>query len=217
MFFIYIILLLCFSDTGTSLTGLKVCENTQRNIEYCCSGYEDINDTCTECKLGFMSIGGKPCTHCPNNRFGARCLTRCNCNHIEKRCDHVKGCVPKFEVGEDVNYTTRSVVENYSESMMVFELHMFLFGAAILGAIVMIGGCLGFTCFCKERNKMNANMITGLIEDQHVASSSYLQVINGSYGTVIEGNGNEDRCRHLNPYVSLVPKTSNTHYYMYYE
>ncbi|XP_052080271.1 uncharacterized protein LOC127718322 [Mytilus californianus] len=234
MLVFYIILILCFSDKGTSLKGLNVCEDTQRNIQYCCSGYEDTNGICTECKIGYRSIEGKPCTHCPNNRFGERCLNRCNCNQIGDRCDHVKGCSSKFEVREDVNYTTRTVVETFSESMTVFKLHVFFFGAAIVGALVMIGGCLGFICFCKKGNQINANTVIEenrfpnvnldaghsafqLTEDQHVASSSYLQVINGSYGTVIDNNGNEDRCRQLNPYVSLVPKNTDTHYYMYYE
>ncbi|CAC5388893.1 unnamed protein product [Mytilus coruscus] len=202
---IFIIIILCFIDEGNSLKGLNVCYDKERNIEYCCSDYEDVNGTCTECKIGFVSISGKPCSHCQKNRFGKRCLERCICNEIEERCDHVKGCVPKFVLSRDVNYTTRSEVENYSESMTVFELDVLIIWTAIAVIIVMIGGCLGFTYLCKKRNKIN------------VASSSYLQVINGSYGTVIDNNENEDRCRHLNPYVSLVPKTSDTHYYMYYE
>ncbi|XP_052080268.1 uncharacterized protein LOC127718312 [Mytilus californianus] len=234
MLVIYIILILSFSDKGTSLKGLKVCEDTQRNIEYCCSGYEDINGTCTECKIGFMSIGGNSCTHCPNNRFGERCVNLCNCNQNEERCDHMNGCVQKFEVGENVNYTTRAVVGNHSESMTVFELNVLIFWAAIFGVLVMIGGCLGFTCFCKKRNKINAIRIIGengypnvsvnaghnafqLTDDTHVASSSYLQVINGSYGTIIDNSGNEDHCRHLNSYVTVVPTTSDTHHYMNYE
>ncbi|XP_052080273.1 uncharacterized protein LOC127718323 isoform X2 [Mytilus californianus] len=135
---IYLILILCFSDKGNSLKGHNstICEDGERNIEYCCSDYEDINGTCTECKIGFISISGKTGFHCPNNRFGERCLARCNCTEIEERCDHVKGCVPKFEVSRDVNYTTRSEVE----SMTVFELNVLIFWAAIAGIIVMIGG-----------------------------------------------------------------------------
>ncbi|CAG2187775.1 unnamed protein product [Mytilus edulis] len=167
--------------------------------------YENINGTCTECKIGFVSISGKPCSHCQKNRFGERCLERCYCNEIKERCDHVKGCAPKFELNGDVNYTTSSESENYSESVTVFELDLLIISSIIAGMLVLIGGCLGFTCFCKRRNKIN------------VASSSYLQVINGSYGTVIDTNVNDDRCRQLNSYVTLVPKTSDTHYYMYYE
>ncbi|VDI71064.1 Hypothetical predicted protein, partial [Mytilus galloprovincialis] len=101
-------------------------------------------------------------------------------------CDHVKGCVPKSELSGEVNYTTSSEMENYSKSMTVFELDLLIISAIIAGILVLIGGCLGFTCFCKRRNKIN------------VSSSSYLQVINGSYGTVIDTNVNDDRCRQLN-------------------
>ncbi|XP_063411169.1 uncharacterized protein LOC134694104 [Mytilus trossulus] len=94
---IYIILILCFIDKGTSLKDLHVCYDIKRNLEYCCSDYENINGTCIECKIGFVSISGKPCSHCQKHRFGERCLKRCYCNDIEERCDHVKGCVPKYE------------------------------------------------------------------------------------------------------------------------
>ncbi|CAC5424784.1 unnamed protein product [Mytilus coruscus] len=99
-----------YDDKGNSLNGHNstICEDGERNIEYCCSDYEDINGTCTECKIGFMSTMGKPCYHCPKNRFGERCLDRCNCSEIEERCDHVNGCVSKFEIGESVAATTKN-------------------------------------------------------------------------------------------------------------
>ncbi|CAG2242316.1 unnamed protein product [Mytilus edulis] len=196
---IYILLIFSLIDKGTSLKGLNICYDTERNIEYCCSGYEDINDTCTECKIGFMSIKGNH-AHIVRTKDLENDVWAVVSVMISKN-----GCVPKSELSGDVNYTTSSEMENYSESMTVFELDLLIISSIIAGMLVLIGGCLGFTCFCKRRNKIN------------VASSSYLQVINGSYGTVIDTNVNDDRCRQLNSYVTLVPKTSDTHYYMYYE
>ncbi|XP_052081101.1 uncharacterized protein LOC127719118 [Mytilus californianus] len=101
---------------GQCLEGLNVCEDRRSKREYCCAGYEEIHALCIECNIGFTSINGDSCTPCGNNRFGKRCLARCNCQSVE-RCDNVVGCVPKIEVREDAALSTQDKENSFSEAM----------------------------------------------------------------------------------------------------
>ncbi|XP_052081098.1 uncharacterized protein LOC127719114 [Mytilus californianus] len=108
----FVLLIVFTIHEGKSLEGLNVCEDFRSKTEYCCAGYEDKHGICIECNIGFTSINGNPCTPCGNNRFGERCLARCNCQSVE-RCDNVVGCVPKKEVREDVFYTTKTLERGF--------------------------------------------------------------------------------------------------------
>nr|XP_022287631.1 uncharacterized protein LOC111100240 isoform X1 [Crassostrea virginica] len=56
----------------------------------CCSGYREINGTCTEC-VGFNGVGCK--FHCPPMYYGSQCSQKCNCTTYQQ-CNQFVGCLP---------------------------------------------------------------------------------------------------------------------------
>ncbi|CAC5420922.1 unnamed protein product [Mytilus coruscus] len=79
----------CYSSTPRSRSDGK-----SRGYD-CCDNFEDINNTCTECKDGYQSSKGTPCQPCDNGLYGRRCVDLCNCEENE-RCHNVYGCIKDF-------------------------------------------------------------------------------------------------------------------------
>ncbi|CAC5410136.1 unnamed protein product [Mytilus coruscus] len=204
-----------------------------KNIEYCCSDYEDINGTCTECKIGFISIKGKPCFHCPKNRFGERCLDRCNCNEIEERCDHVNGCVSKFEIGENTDDSTRTQEKDFPDTQTVLKLKWYVYCGGITGVILLVWGCFACVQFRRRRQTPNTaitndeNRILRVLGKRNQNASEQKKSMH-IYHTIDDNilaessikkgqkSGTETACsnaQHAQQYQSLVPATMEMHHY----
>ncbi|XP_063415162.1 uncharacterized protein LOC134697066 [Mytilus trossulus] len=72
----------CFDDLSIGVTGSW----------FCCNNHEEMNDTCVECEIGYVSKDGFPCQPCSLGLWGRKCRDICSCQHNE-RCDIVYGCV----------------------------------------------------------------------------------------------------------------------------
>ncbi|XP_071128026.1 uncharacterized protein [Mytilus edulis] len=72
----------CFDDLSNGVTGSW----------FCCNNHEEMNGTCVECEIGYVSKDGFPCQPCSNGLWGRKCRDVCRCQHNE-RCDIVYGCV----------------------------------------------------------------------------------------------------------------------------
>ncbi|XP_076072039.1 uncharacterized protein LOC143043743 [Mytilus galloprovincialis] len=77
---------------------------------YCCDNFEDINNTCIECEIGYKTLKGKPCQPCSGGYYGRRCVESCKCKQNE-RCDHVVGCLELSTIDDKSFYTGHSTIE----------------------------------------------------------------------------------------------------------
>ncbi|XP_052073765.1 uncharacterized protein LOC127711693 [Mytilus californianus] len=93
-----IILLLTFTSSvvrGLTRYDNNTCFDTTTREYVCCSNYEDINDNCIKCELGFRSRKGNFCEPCPFHFYGEGCAYICMCN-VTQGCDNVQGCIEKY-------------------------------------------------------------------------------------------------------------------------
>ncbi|XP_052091637.1 uncharacterized protein LOC127728329 [Mytilus californianus] len=146
-------------DESACLKGLKVCRNILTERYYCCSGYEEVNNVCIECKIGYASIEGQSCMPCNEDRFGKRCLNRCECVSWQ-RCDNVKGCVPGVGTAfnttagnENIANVTDVSIESSMETTTGFSKeHLLIYSLVATSMIFAVG-----TCFvCRRLQKKRA-------------------------------------------------------------
>ncbi|XP_078334304.1 uncharacterized protein LOC111100322 isoform X1 [Crassostrea virginica] len=71
----------------------------------CCSGYREINGTCTEC-VGFNGVGCK--FRCPPFYFGLRYSQKCNCTTYQQ-CNQFVGCLPILVEGDHYVFWMSSI------------------------------------------------------------------------------------------------------------
>nr|XP_022287549.1 uncharacterized protein LOC111100186 isoform X1 [Crassostrea virginica] len=82
--------LFCYHTKGQgNESDINRCPHDSDEIR-CCSGYREINGTCTEC-VGFNGEGCK--FHCPPMYYGSRCSQMCNCTTYQQ-CNQFVGCLP---------------------------------------------------------------------------------------------------------------------------
>ncbi|CAG2192623.1 unnamed protein product [Mytilus edulis] len=59
-----------------------VCKDKGNDV--CCYNFQNINDVCTECKDGTVSLQDGLCLPCNENKYGYKCLNECSCNHSQR-------------------------------------------------------------------------------------------------------------------------------------
>ncbi|CAC5426455.1 unnamed protein product [Mytilus coruscus] len=170
-----ILLLTCTSNLVRGLTRYDnfTCYDKTARKYYCCSDYEELNDECIKCNLGFMSRKGNSCEPCAFNLFGNDCALKCMCNELQ-RCDNVKGCV---EIETTSMLTTHANIataisseesvtkiheEEQNDGLLKTELLILLCGA--LSGIIVLLGILGISncvkkrmCISKSKRKKNVD------------------------------------------------------------
>ncbi|XP_052078393.1 uncharacterized protein LOC127716271 [Mytilus californianus] len=100
----------CIKDDGTCIRKEELGGKHYVNLTVCCDNYEQDNNKCIECAVGYTSKSGFPCEQCSMKTYGTKCLDQCECT-VEK-CDHVRGCTSESPSNESisVNITMESTV-----------------------------------------------------------------------------------------------------------
>ncbi|XP_076090196.1 uncharacterized protein LOC143062371 [Mytilus galloprovincialis] len=180
---VFVFVVAYIADESVCLNGLNVCINNGR--EYCCSGYGELNNVCIECKIGFTSIDGQSCMACEKDRFGKRCLSRCNCDSSQ-RCDNVAGCVPEvgtFNTTAGNDNVTDISIESFMETITDFSKdHLLIYSLVATSIIFTVG-----TCFvCRRLQKKRARREVAAKE----ATSPPSQITNSENTSYISMEGN---------------------------
>ncbi|CAC5426444.1 unnamed protein product [Mytilus coruscus] len=159
-----IILLFTFKSSvvrGLTKNDNDTCVDKITRKYYCCSNYEEINDECIKCKLGFISRKGNSCEPCAFNYFGNGCSHKCICKELQ-RCDNVEGCVDQETTSTFLGTTLSNIATSISsgESLSKTEVLILLCGA--LSGIIILLGILGISncikkrmCISKPKHKTN--------------------------------------------------------------
>ncbi|XP_052074218.1 uncharacterized protein LOC127712065 [Mytilus californianus] len=91
MFLANMLIVLSKIQFSLQLSG-GVCKSKDKGEDVCCYNYENINDVCTQCIIGTVSLQDGLCFPCRENKYGYKCLNDCKCDHSQ-RCDAKIGCI----------------------------------------------------------------------------------------------------------------------------
>ncbi|XP_071177601.1 uncharacterized protein [Mytilus edulis] len=198
-----IILFLSFKSSvvrGLTEKDNNTCVDRISREYYCCSNYEEINDKCIKCKLGFMSRRGNSCEPCTVNYFGNDCSRKCMCKELQ-RCDNVEGCVDQETTRTLLMTTQSNIATSFPAEKSVTTIHveeqfdglsktevLILLCGALSGIIILLG-ILGISncikkCMCISKPKHKTNVEEEVDEAEALATQETFELHETLYESI---------------------------------
>ncbi|VDI30951.1 Hypothetical predicted protein, partial [Mytilus galloprovincialis] len=170
-------------------------------VFYCCANYEERNNACVACKIGFKSRNGQPCTPCKYKFYGNGCVSQCNCNLLQ-RCDNIKGCVSRQTATLSTKHHNAGI---YIRDLLVSS------GSITAGIIASFGFCY---CYNKHKRKTAINSPSANINDRPPAENDDVRnetfELNESLYHTIDENNMVNLVLHENPYLEVVDESQSS-------